>query len=264
MTNHDFQLPSNMSDQGTMRKMPVTPEDMKLFEIYLEQGTIHDLEGIMRWGSNYAALVNLKYDDHVIEAVYKPQRGERPLWDFPAGTLCYREVLSYYISEELGWQLVPPTTLRNGPHGIGSFQLFVPHDPEIHYFTLDDRFEEQLKKYAVFDAIINNADRKGGHILLGERNKLWGIDHGLTFHPTPKLRTVVWDFADEAIPEVVLRDVARLHDRIRDETNPARLMIDQYLNTHETESLLVRIKYLLDCKRFPKPGAGPSFPWPPV
>lgn len=230
----------------------------------LQHGTITRTEGRMRWGSNYAALITIEEAGVLTEAVYKPQRGERPLWDFATGTLCYREWLSYLVSEELGWQLVPPTALRNGPHGIGSVQLFIPHDVEVNYFTLGDNFIPQLKKYALFDAIVNNADRKGGHLLLDGNNRLWGIDHGLTFHTLPKLRTVIWDFAGEHIDNDLLVNIHRLHQRLRSPHNPTYAHLKQHLSSHEVEALMARIEHLLECQIYPRPGPGPSFPWPPV
>ena len=144
-------------------------------------------------------------------AVYKPARGERSLWDFPDG-LYRREVAAYELSEALGWGLVPPTVVRDdGPFGPGSLQLFVEADYEQHYFTLLDdggHDEDVLRAICAFDIVANNADRKSGHVLRGPDGRLWAIDHGLCFHRQPKLRTVIWDFADEAVPgEPILADL---------------------------------------------------------
>jgi len=230
----------------------------------LSTGQIVNTHGVMRWGSNYAALVTIRDEELQATTVYKPQRGERPLWDFPDGTLCYREVVAYEISETLGWHLVPPTVLRDGPHGPGSFQLFIVHNPEINYFSLDDRFISQLQKYAVFDYIVNNADRKGGHLLLDAEDKLWGIDHGLTFHTMPKLRTVIWDFAGQVVPTALLQAVQHLRDELTCGDGELITRISSLLSASEITALIRRINHLLDCKTYPKPGPGPNYPWPPV
>jgi hypothetical protein len=238
--------------------------DMTRLEHLLAQGHINNSQGVMRWGSNYAALISISDSEFEAAAVYKPQRGERPLWDFPDGTLCYREVAAYLISEALGWQIVPPTVLRSGPHGVGSVQLFIEHNPEVNYFALDESFADQLRRYAAFDFVINNADRKGGHLLLDKRGKLWGIDHGLTFHTMPKLRTVIWDFAGQHIPDEMLQAIQLLCEQIDQPESSLRCALAPLLNAGELNTLSRRIKQLLDCKIYPKPGPGPNYPWPPV
>ena len=159
-----------------------------------------DLEivGRMRYSSNGTFLVQARADGVELPAIYKPRRGERPLWDFPDGTLCQREVASYEMSRALGWDIVPVTVLRDdGPLGVGALQRFVEHDPDEHYFTLLAEHEDRFRQFAVFDVLVNNTDRKGGHCLHDLPNDLvLGIDHGLTFHPMWKLRTVIWDFAE--------------------------------------------------------------------
>src|SRR5918998_2760840 len=145
----------------------------------LERGEI-ELEGLMPDSSNYTFLVRLREGDLQGLAIYKPRRGERPLWDFPRGTLCQREAAAYLVSETLGWSLVPPTVLRDGPeYGVGSVQLYIDADPRAHYFTLRGSDDEAFKRFAAFDLITNNADRKGGHILQDREGRLWGIDHGI-------------------------------------------------------------------------------------
>ena len=175
--------------------------------------TVH---GRIPGSSNATLLVTCTLGDDAIPAVYKPARGERPLWDFPNG-LYQREVAAYELSELLGWGLVPVTVLRSsGPHGPGSVQRFVPEDGSEHYFTLrdDQQWWPTLRRLAAFDVVANNADRKSGHVLLAE-DRLWAIDNGLCFHEEPKLRTVVWDFAAEALDTDVLADLRRLvHDGI--------------------------------------------------
>src|SRR5918998_2176509 len=139
----------------------------------LERGEI-ELEGLMPDSSNYTFLVRLREGDLQGLAIYKPRRGERPLWDFPRGTLCQREAAAYLVSTALGWNLVPPTVLRDAePHGVGSLQLFIDADPDVHYFSLRGNFDDAFQRVAAFDVVVNNADRKGGHILLGNDNRIW-------------------------------------------------------------------------------------------
>ena len=135
----------------------------------LQSGSI-EIEGLLPWSSNYAFLVRVCDQDVELPAVYKPSRGERPLWDFPEGTLSFRERAAFLVSEALGWHLVPPTVLRDGKHGTGSVQLFIKHDPEQHYFSFEgqDLFRDPLQKMVLLDVIINNADRKGGHVIVEE------------------------------------------------------------------------------------------------
>ena len=141
-----------------------------------------DVQGMLPWSSNYTLLATVRNDGLQGLAVYKPRRGERPLWDFPRGTLCQREVAAYLLSEALGWSLVPPTILRDGPYGIGSVQLFIDAQEDAHLFTIQQEgsYEQELERLAVFDVLANNADRKSGHCLKGADRRLWAIDHGLT------------------------------------------------------------------------------------
>ncbi|WP_119073017.1 SCO1664 family protein [Aggregatilinea lenta] len=233
-------------------------------EHLLREGRLSNTRGMMRWGSNYAALIAISDSEYAATAVYKPQRGERPLWDFPDGTLCYREVAAYQVSEALGWHLVPPTVLRQGPHGLGSLQYFVAHNPEITYFSLGTGYAPQLQKYALFDYLINNADRKGGHLLLDEGGKLWAIDHGLTFHTTPKLRTVIWDFAGKSIDASLLSAVCRLADSLAASDSPLHTALGTLLSPAELRALVHRVGQITDCKTYPQPGPGPNYPWPPI
>ena len=177
----------------------------------LTEGEV-SLVGRMPWSSNATYLVELCHDGAEAQAVYKPVRGERPLWDFPSG-LHKREVAAWVLSEALGWGIVPPTVLRDdGPLGEGSLQLFVPADFEQHYFTLHDRVETHpaLMTIATLDLIMNNTDRKSGHCLLGLDGRIYAIDNGLCFAAEPKLRTVIWEFGGDAIPSELVDDVARI------------------------------------------------------
>ncbi len=202
-------------------------------------------------------------------AVYKPERGEAPLSDFPPGTLHRREVAAYVVDRALGWDMVPPTVLRDdGPHGPGSAQLFVDHDPERHYFTLieqgDPAVLSQLRRMVVFDVIVNNADRKGSHVLLPEDGRIRLVDHGICFHAQPKLRTVAWDFAGEPVPEDAAADAVRVADRLDDDGAPVAGRIRDLLAPAEVAALARRARNLGDLDRLPRPTGPRPLPWPPL
>lgn len=230
----------------------------------LQEGEL-TLKGQFMWGSNYTFLAEVQYADDSLSAVYKPRKGERPLWDFPAATLSHREVAAYLVSEALGWGLVPPTVYRRrGPLGPGSLQLFVDHDPDIHFFTMTAEDRQRLRPVALFDLLINNADRKGGHILRGTDGHLWLIDHGICFNAEEKLRTVVWDFAGESIPDDLLADVAAFRQRLEPETE-LFTALEAHLKRGEIAALAHRARLLLDTCAFPDPPEDRrSYPWPPV
>jgi uncharacterized repeat protein (TIGR03843 family) len=224
----------------------------------LTRGTLV-VKGQMPWSSNVTLLVEASLDGAIALAVYKPGRGERPLWDFPPG-LYRREIAAYHLSEALGWGLVPPTVRRVGPYGDGSLQLFVPADFEQHYFTLleDGGHHARLKRICAFDLIANNADRKSGHCLLGEDGVIYAIDNGLCFHDQAKLRTVIWEFGGQPLPPDVLRDFRRLLTR----QLPAPLA--DLLAPAEREALLRRARALVEHGSFPADRTGHRYPWPPV
>lgn len=228
----------------------------------LRSGTL-ELQGLMPWSSNYTFLVSVQSADLGTYAVYKPCKGERPLWDFPSGTLYKREVAAFLVSEALGWALVPPTVLRDGPHGVGSAQLYIDADHEQHYFTLRDRYPLEFQRMALFDVLINNADRKGGHCLIDSEDHIWAIDHGIAFHEEDKLRTVIWDWAGEVIPAVFLADVERLRDQLDSENSLAKGLA-QLLLPREIKALKRRIERILNKPVFPSPGPGRSVPWPSI
>lgn len=230
----------------------------------MQQGKVDDELGLMRWGSNYTFLVSVKQDATEFLAIYKPRVGERPLWDFPDGTLYQREVASYVVSEALGWSIVPPTIAHDGPRGIGSLQVFIDHDPQRHYFTFDSCHSEQLQRMAAFDAVVNNADRKGGHCLLDETGHIWGIDHGLTFHPLNKLRTVIWDFAGQPIPTSMMEDLAQLCAKLETPQDDCTLQLNSLMTRQEMQALKRRVDRLLQKGCYPEPGPGPNRPWPAV
>jgi len=224
-----------------------------------------DLEilGLMPGASNYTFLARARAGDEEALAIYKPRRGEIPLWDFTSGTLCAREVAAYELSRCLGWPNVPLTVLREGPEGEGSVQLFVRFDPEQHYFTLELEHREDFRRVAVFDLVTNNADRKSGHCLLGEDGMIWVIDHGVCFAAEPKVRTVIWEYIGEPISEQLLRDLRRARGeldggRLRDRLSPL-------LAGEELEALARRIDALAASGVFPEPDPGARpYPWPPI
>ena len=224
-----------------------------------------EVVGRMRYSSNGTFLVQARADGVELPAIYKPRRGERPLWDFPDGTLCQREVASYEVSHALGWGIVPVTVLRDdGPLGVGAVQRFIEHDPDEHYFTLLADNEDRFRQFAVFDVLVNNTDRKGGHCLHDLPNDLvLGIDHGLTFHPMWKLRTVIWDFAGEAVPPALADDVCRILAELDDGVLGQHL--SRLLSPPELAAVAMRAADLLRDGVFPEPEPGyHSVPWPMV
>ena len=223
-----------------------------------------EVQGRMPWSSNATFLVDLQRDEHTVaQAIYKPERGERPLWDFPNG-LYRREIAAYRLWAALGWSEViggggvPPTIAREGPYGVGSMQLFIPSDFEQHYFNLFEQREdlhEQLKAICVFDLLANNTDRKGGHCLLGHDGHVWAIDNGLCFAVPFKLRTVIWEFAGEPLPEALLPAIERLVHEVPDD-------VLELIDDEETEALVERACELTSSPRFPSDPTGRRYPWP--
>ena len=228
----------------------------------LAEGSVEVL-GRMPWGSNATLLAQVcggDGSDTMVRAVYKPRRGERPLWDFPAG-LDRREVASYVLSDALGWDIVPPTVLRDDlPFGVGSLQLFVPFQTEEHYFSLYENpaHHDALRTICCFDLLTNQTDRKSGHCLLSlAGDRIWAIDNSLSFHAEPKLRTVIWEFGGEAIPATLKSDVRALLDA---GLPPA---LCDLLDPDEQRALLHRAERVADDRsRFPLDGTGRSYPWP--
>lgn len=222
----------------------------------LQQGQI-EIEGQIPWASNHTFVARLG-DGRV---VYKPRRGERPLWDFPQGTLCQREVAAFEVSRSAGWDLVPVTVLRDGPLGVGSVQAFVEHDPAVTAVDLIRDHRPELRSVALFDLVCNNADRKAGHVIRGDDGKIWALDHGICFHAEPKLRTVLWDFVGEGFDE---GDILRLERLATELAGRLCDRLDDLLSAEEIEALRDRTVGLLNQPVFPEPPAGRSVPWPPV
>jgi uncharacterized repeat protein (TIGR03843 family) len=213
-------------------------------------------------GSNYTFLVNVQYDGCELQAVYKPSRGEQPLWDFPDQTLAHREVAAYLVSQALGWNFVPFTALReDGPYGPGSIQQFIEYDPNYHYFNFNDEDKARLKPIMLFDLLCNNADRKGSHVIIeSETDKLWLIDHGLCFHEEEKLRTVIWDYAGDVIPQNLLEALVHLP------SDPNLLAdLQPYLSPREISALVARAEMLVQSGVYPLPPEDRrAFPYPPI
>lgn len=223
------------------------------------------VQGQFLAGSNYTFMGEIVHEGLEFPVVYKPVRGEQPLWDFPVGTLARREVAAFLISDALGWDLVPPTIFRRKlPLGAGSLQEYIPHDPEYHYFTFDAHDRQRLMPVVIFDLLINNADRKGSHILKDDNNHLWLIDHGVCFHEEEKIRTVVWDFAGAQIPEPLLDGLRNFLDAIK-KGSPLYEQATEMITPLEVAAMKARARRLIDSCRFPYPGGTHRpYPWPPV
>lgn len=222
---------------------------------------------LLPWGSNYTFLVTIKQSELESLAVYKPRDGERPLWDFPEGTLCNREVAAFVVSQALDWLIVPPTVLRDGPQGIGMLQFYIDCDPNEHYFTLRDtgEFTDQFKQIVLFDLLINNADRKSGHCLRDENDHIWAIDHGVCFSVEPKLRTVMWDYAGQPIPIELMENLKSFRARFDDPKDAAMKALAKLLDRREISALKRRADQVIEDECFPNPRPGyRQIPWPPV
>ena len=243
-----------------MNEVPLSaPNELKQA---LENGEI-TLKGQFVYGSNYTFLANVRHAGMEIPAIYKPMRGEQPLWDFPAASLAGREVAAWLVSEALGFGFVPFTILRDGPFGPGSLQQYIEHNPNLHYFTFKPADRPRLRSVALFDLLVNNADRKGSHILLQKRTrKLYLIDHGLCFHAEDKLRTVIWDFTGEDIPPELIAALKTFRSLL-----PRSLSaeLQQYLTPQELAALNARNEALLVNPVFPTPPEDRrAFPYPPL
>jgi uncharacterized repeat protein (TIGR03843 family) len=230
----------------------------------LKTGEI-SLEGEFVWGSNYTFLVNIQDGNTAVKAVYKPTRGERPLWDFPRASLAHREAAAYLVDRLLGWNQVPATVYRkDAPFGPGSLQSFIEHDPEYHYFNFTPEDIQRLRPVVLFDFLINNADRKGSHLLVDPQRRIWLIDHGICFHEEDKLRTVIWDFAGTSIPENLRSDIQTLSVRLNQDEK-VRRRLAKHLNSREISSLAGRAEWLAQLMLYPNPPEHRrAQPWPPL
>lgn len=258
-------LQEPMDDQGSEEnESPNTSESNTAFDlpalelIELFQTGEMDVEGRMPYSSNATLLVTVSNETLSHRAIYKPGRGERPLWDFPSG-LYKREAAMYRLADALGWDVIPATTIAEGPHGEGSVQAFVNANFEEHYFTLHEAGmgESDLMQLCLLDIIGNNTDRKSGHCLLGKDGRVYGIDHGLSFHGQFKLRTVMWDYVEEPIVET---DLAAIQKFVADGP-PSELLC--LLDTIETDAMMARASALAEAGVFPEDEThGHRWPWP--
>jgi len=227
----------------------------------LEHGSLEIL-GRLPYSSNYTFLATACLEGSEVRAVYKPRRGERPLWDFPEGTLAAREVAAYTISDAGGWGVVPPTVLRtDAPMGEGSLQEFIEHDPNRHYFVLAEERLQDFLSLAAFDIVINNADRKGGHVIEDATGKLWAVDHGLSFNTEDKLRTVIWEFSGDPLHGAVIAQLTALKDMLLDSEGLGG-DLGSLLSPPEAVATLLRVEALLAEGVFPVPESEYRLPWP--
>ena len=252
----DFPVPLLSQQAGLELPDPVAEDVAR--EV-LAHGAV-EVIGRMPWSSNATFLAHVTLGGDAIVAIYKPQAGERPLWDFAEGTLCRREVGAYVLSDVLGWSLVPHTVLRDdAPFGLGALQRFVDHDPDEHYFELQSGAarDDTFRRFAAFDVLANNTDRKGGHLILGDDGHVWGIDHGVCFHRQWKLRTVIWEYAGEPVAQSLLEAVACVPQRIG--------ALDELLSRPELDAVVARAERLLNTRRYPlQSGDYRDYPWPMV
>ncbi|HST99852.1 MAG TPA: SCO1664 family protein [Geodermatophilus sp.] len=220
-----------------------------------------DLEGRMLDASNVTLVGYIRTGELEAECVYKPVAGERPLWDFPDGTLAGREVSAALISEATGWRVVPPTVLRDGPFGPGMVQLWVDGDPDVDLAAFVRSDDPGLRRMAIFDAVVNNADRKGGHIIPTSDGHVYGVDHGICFSVDPKLRTLLWRWAGQPLPAEALEVLEKLTGDLMGDLGD---QLHEHLTRREVRRTQQRVAELLRSGRYPQPsGDWPALPWPP-
>ena len=215
------------------------------------------IEMRMPYSSNATFLVSITDQENTLKAIYKPLRGEKPLWDFEPG-LHRREVAAYLLSEAIGLKFVPPTILRDGPHGEGSVQLLIDADPNEHYFTIFEQrqdLHDQFRAMCAFDIVANNTDRKSGHVLVDKDSRVWGIDHGLCFAQDFKIRTVIWEFGGEELSSGLLNAIKPL-------VTSVPLEVATLLTEQEVMAISERAKWLIDGAAFPVDPSGRHYPWP--
>ena len=222
-----------------------------------------DVEGRLVEASNTTLYCSVRHRGLLAACVYKPAAGERPLWDFPEGTLAEREVAAFEVSAASGWQIVPPTVYRDGPFGPGMVQLWIDVDDTVDVVSLVRRSNsQQLRRIAVFDAVINNADRKGGHLLPTRTGHIYGVDHGVTFNADPKLRTLLWQWAGQALTDDAIDTLRALRAQLE---GPLGNRLRELLTTREVRRTVRRIDHLLGARCHPWPdGDWPAIPWPPM
>ena len=227
---------------------------------YMQHAEVKSCDWLLA-GSNYVFVVKMLAEGRELQSIYKPRKGEAPLWDFPDGTLYKREYAAFLVSLEIGWHFVPPTIIRKGPHGIGSMQYMVEIPDgkgDVDNIIVD---VSELKKIILFDYLVNNADRKISHLLVDRDEKLWIVDHGLTFNSEPKLRTVFWDYAGQTIPKEMIADVKILRNKLKQGGELRRKLL-QLLDKEEVEAFDKRISKILRAPVFPHPTSRWSVPFP--
>ncbi len=266
MTGSDFDeyeddgFDDDAEPDGDYREAAIRERDPipnEVAEQILSEGEIEIL-GQMPWSSNATLLCDVRHGDHFVQAIYKPHRGERPLWDFPDG-LFRREAACYELAKAIGWDLVPPTVVVDGPVGPGSVQLFIPCDFNQHYLTLndDETHRPAFERLTAFDMVANSTDRKAGHVLLDRQDHIWAIDNGLSFHVEFKLRTVLWDYAGEPIPDAIVEDLQALVAG-----DALATALGGLIDEDEVEAAEHRARILINEGRFPVDHTGRRWPWP--
>jgi len=226
---------------------------------HLLSGTL-EVTGRLVDASNATLYGECTFNDEKMAVIYKPIAGERPLWDFPDGNLAQREYAAFLVSEHSGWKVVPPTVLREGPFGLGMVQQWIDIDESIDLAMYYREDNENLRRMALFDAVINNTDRKIGHLLPVVDGTLLGCDHGVTFHEDDKLRTVIWQFAMRELTDEEIKTLGDLATSLQD--NSAEIL--QLITEIEFAALITRIDRLIDSGAFPSPSEDwPAVPWPP-
>ncbi|MBO2449882.1 SCO1664 family protein [Actinomadura barringtoniae] len=240
----------------------VSPHDVETAERVLLKGRL-SVEGRLVQASNATLYCSIEWEGHQAACVYKPVAGERPLWDFPDGTLADREVAAYAVSEAMGWSLIPPTVHRDGPYGPGMVQLWVEPDPDIDLVALSRSDDDAIRRMAVFDAVVNNADRKIGHLLPPGDAHVYGCDHGVCFSVEYKLRTVLWQWRGKNLTDEALKALARVEKSMREGALRDRLA--GLLTAEEIDATRRRVELMLKHRIHPYPPEDwPAIPWPPL
>jgi uncharacterized repeat protein (TIGR03843 family) len=248
-----------MSEQPVSPGLRAPANDAEALQL-LREGEI-DLEGRLVDASNVTLVGAIRTGTLAAECVYKPVAGERPLWDFPDGTLAGREISAFLVSEATGWGVVPPTVLRDGPFGPGMVQLWMDGDEDVDLAAFVRRDDPALRRMAVFDAVVNNADRKGGHIIPMPGGHVYGVDHGICFSVDPKLRTLLWRWAGKPLPDDAVAVLERLADELRGDLGE---QLHEHLTRREVRCTQQRVAEMLRTGRHPEPsGEWPALPWPP-
>jgi uncharacterized repeat protein (TIGR03843 family) len=248
-----------MSEQPAAADLRAPSDDPEALRLLCD-GEL-DLEGRLLDASNVTLVGTVRTGTLAAECVYKPVAGERPLWDFPDGTLAGREISAFLVSEATGWRVVPPTVLRDGPFGPGMVQIWMDGDERVDLGAFVRRDDPQLRRMAVYDAVVNNADRKGGHIIPMPDGHVYGVDHGICFSVEPKLRTLLWRWAGKPLPGEAIEMLDRLVDELRHDLGE---QLHEHLTRREVRATQQRVAELLRTGRHPEPnGDWPALPWPP-